>query len=442
MANNLIFDHFIPDSKPKLISEELTSGGKKWYSVGIAQKFTENRNGRIYPRSLWEKMLNNLEFQDRMKRKVLLGCLGHPQDGHFEPRHSATAIVEMWIERDYVMVKREIFPTPEGKILMTLIDCGVQLGISSRGYGSEEKNEDGVAVVSDDFVLEGFDDVIDNSVIEAIPVTMKENISKKLVSLVESFNKEDLNAIDTVKILSEKLQPTTSPVQVSKSELGDSILFRENFNINMPNNLENELKEARKQLTEANKQLQESKTQTLLEEKDRKIKEMTERYEASLKLAASLEAKISKTESQLAESNNRFSGLSKKYEAAKAVINDAIEYKEHVDSKLADLEGLEERATKVIASLLREMDQSKTRRLEAYKKNTLKRIPKKMRGSVSALLSEAKSVKSIRKIVEGLDLTSTRRVVRRKKGDKVSLEESSTARLDPLMARIASKNRT
>ena len=51
--------------------------------------------------------------------------------------------------------------TPNGKTLKALIDEGVTVGVSSRGYGSVKMNEDGNDVVQDDYVLMTFDVVSD-----------------------------------------------------------------------------------------------------------------------------------------------------------------------------------------------------------------------------------------------------------------------------------------
>ena len=71
-------------------------------------------------------------------------------------------MTEVWWDGKSVMGKIKVLDTPSGKTLRSLIDSGVQVGISSRGTGSvSERN--GVTVVEDDFNLICFDIVSDPS---------------------------------------------------------------------------------------------------------------------------------------------------------------------------------------------------------------------------------------------------------------------------------------
>jgi len=91
------------------------------------------------------------------------------------------------------MAKIKVLPTPSGKILQTLVESGVKLGISSRGLGSTHQNG-GVTIVDDDFQLICFDMVSEPSTPEAF--MMKEH-----KQLAESKNRLDkINSILT-KIL-------------------------------------------------------------------------------------------------------------------------------------------------------------------------------------------------------------------------------------------------
>ena len=57
------------------------------------------------------------------------------------------------------MGKAQILDTPMGKIAKSLLDEGVQLGVSSRGMGSIDKQE-GVSIVRDDFMLTTAADIV------------------------------------------------------------------------------------------------------------------------------------------------------------------------------------------------------------------------------------------------------------------------------------------
>jgi hypothetical protein len=72
----------------------------------------------------------------------------------------------MSFDGDNVMGKAKILDTPYGKIVKSLIDDGVKLGVSTRGMGTlEEKN--GVKMVKEDFMLTAVDVVADPSAPDA-----------------------------------------------------------------------------------------------------------------------------------------------------------------------------------------------------------------------------------------------------------------------------------
>ena len=71
-------------------------------------------------------------------------------------------ITEMWWDNKNVMGKAKVLDTPSGKILRSLVDSGVTLGISSRGMGSVTESN-GQTTVEEDFQLICFDFVSEPS---------------------------------------------------------------------------------------------------------------------------------------------------------------------------------------------------------------------------------------------------------------------------------------
>jgi hypothetical protein len=82
------------------------------------------------------------------------------------------------------MGKMQVLETPSGKILRSLVDSGVSIGISSRGLGSVKENA-GKTIVEDDFQLICFDIVSEPSTPGAF--MMQENKNR----LNEVFTKAD-----------------------------------------------------------------------------------------------------------------------------------------------------------------------------------------------------------------------------------------------------------
>ena len=82
----------------------------------------------------------------------------------------------------------EILDTPCGKILQSLIEAGVTLGISSRGVGSTKKSGDH-QIVQDDFQLICFDIVSEPSTPGAFMMNESRVISGR--ELKKTFTKSD-----------------------------------------------------------------------------------------------------------------------------------------------------------------------------------------------------------------------------------------------------------
>lgn len=92
-------------------------------------------------------------------------------------------ITKMWWEGDDLMGEVEILSTPSGNILMSLLNAGITLGISSRGVGSvkevfNESDNQKYAEVQEDFELIAFDFVSNPSTHGAYMIPIKESVDK------------------------------------------------------------------------------------------------------------------------------------------------------------------------------------------------------------------------------------------------------------------------
>lgn len=151
-------------SDVKLLQEwspfSLTEGGEgrirkeggRYMMSGILQKADVlNQNGRIYPFAVLNREVEN--YQKFIRENRALGELDHPAESVIELKNVSHIIREAYMD-DGGIVKGnlEVLDTPAGKILKSLVDSGVTIGISSRGVGST-KNEGGRAIVQEDFQL-------------------------------------------------------------------------------------------------------------------------------------------------------------------------------------------------------------------------------------------------------------------------------------------------
>ncbi len=145
--------------EPVEILVEEKDGKKDTYIKGVfLQTEITNRNGRMYKFGTMNREVQkyNEEF---IKRGRALGELGHPDGPTINLDRVSHKIVELTPEGHNFIGKAKLLETPMGKIAKSLLEEGVQLGVSSRGLGSLKK-ENGNSVVADDFVLSTAADIV------------------------------------------------------------------------------------------------------------------------------------------------------------------------------------------------------------------------------------------------------------------------------------------
>lgn len=136
------------------------------YLTGVIQRAkSKNQNGRIYPREVLEREIEN--YQKIVRDNRACGELDHPEDSVVNLKNVSHIMTKVWWDGNDVMGKCKVLNTPSGQILRSLVDSGVTLGISSRGMGSVHEDRQGNTIVEDDFNLICFDFVSDPSTIGA-----------------------------------------------------------------------------------------------------------------------------------------------------------------------------------------------------------------------------------------------------------------------------------
>jgi len=170
------------------IKESKALNGGKTILRGIIQRAdTLNQNGRIYPRAILEREIIN--YQKFIRENRALGEIDHPAESVVELKNVSHIVREARMENDTVYGVIELLDTPGGKILQSLVESGVTLGISSRGVGSTRKQGDSV-IVEDDFQLICFDMVSEPSTPNAF-LHLNESKLIKTSDLNSTFNKSD-----------------------------------------------------------------------------------------------------------------------------------------------------------------------------------------------------------------------------------------------------------
>jgi len=142
----------------QILTEE-KDGKKNLYIEGVfLQSEIKNRNGRIYPFSVLEKEVNRYN-EEYVKTGRALGELGHPDGPTVNLDRVSHRITSLKAEGNNFIGKAQILATPMGSIAKSLLEEGVKLGVSSRGMGSIDRQEN-ANYVMDDFMLATAADIV------------------------------------------------------------------------------------------------------------------------------------------------------------------------------------------------------------------------------------------------------------------------------------------
>lgn len=210
------------------INETTGLPSKKYKIKGIFSTIGEkNRNGRIYPKHLWEK--NVREYQEVIETGSInrLGEWQHPPRSNIDPMKGVIAIDKLYIDQTgkYVMGEATLLDNEQARQLKSLIDNGIKLSVSSRSLGSVKNG------IVEDFKLITYDvvdtpsdynatmnglvesyqlnegilmdkefDIVDDKIVE-----VKKSSAKKKKSIKEDDSKdtEDKEIKDEVEILND-----------------------------------------------------------------------------------------------------------------------------------------------------------------------------------------------------------------------------------------------
>lgn len=144
----------------KLVTEASEDGKKRHFIEGVFMQFDlQNKNGRVYPKSVMEKEVNRY-VESYVNKNRAYGELGHPQGPTINLDRVSHIIKELNSDgKNNVYGKALVMETPMGKIVQNLLQEGASLGVSSRGMGSL-KERGGTMEVMDDFHLATAADIV------------------------------------------------------------------------------------------------------------------------------------------------------------------------------------------------------------------------------------------------------------------------------------------
>jgi hypothetical protein len=172
-----------------------SSGGIVKFKGKFQEAEKVNKNMRMYT---FEVLNTNVKsLQECISKGGLIGELDHPTDSIIHFANASHKVTKLWWEGKVLMGEGIILNTPSGKILKSLINDGVRVGISSRGVGNGKVNEEGILVIGESYKLITFDAVADPSTSQAFQerVVSKESMDSIPVSLENSFEKNESSCI-------------------------------------------------------------------------------------------------------------------------------------------------------------------------------------------------------------------------------------------------------
>lgn len=179
---------------------------KNYYIQGVfATIGVRNKNGRVYPRRVWEPEVKKFQKKIQENSVECLGEWNHPYNSRVDPIKSVIKIVELYIDGDKVMGRAKIIDNKNNPIvgqIKALIDEGIKFGISSRGVGDVDSNNNVT-----EFRLITFDLVSQPSDVNAGNLKgVKESLNEEYEIVDDRIVKVDREHFDK---LSENISTTT-----------------------------------------------------------------------------------------------------------------------------------------------------------------------------------------------------------------------------------------
>jgi hypothetical protein len=191
VGNNMTSKMLVEATSPVLLTivEGKSSEGKIYARGEFGRVDVPTANGRIYPRKLMEREINRLKEDIASRSVSMCGCCDHPADGKTSIKEISHVVTDLSIGEDGIVYgEAEVLDkTPAGKVLRGLIESGIKVGVSSRGYGSTSPVRGKLQgeEVQDDFVLKTYDFVSDPAMRTAIPAIYTEDVDEP--SLAQMF---------------------------------------------------------------------------------------------------------------------------------------------------------------------------------------------------------------------------------------------------------------
>lgn len=172
------------------LNESVTDRGLTKFKGKFQEAEAVNKNKRIYPFAVLDENVKKLK--PIIEARGLIGELDHPTDSIIHFDKCSHIVTKLWWDGNNLMGEGEILNTPYGKILKSLLNDGVRVGISSRGVGNGRSDENGILVIGESYKLITFDAVADPSTHSAF---QEKVVSAKKEGYVPTENQTSLKNV-------------------------------------------------------------------------------------------------------------------------------------------------------------------------------------------------------------------------------------------------------
>lgn len=209
-------------SNGKVLTEQFTSAPLKYIAESADSKQSNRlgrlegpggswkeptRNDHLYSRRLWENVINSENFKEGMATRTIFAETDHPEERiDINIKEVAGVLTDLHLEPNGdVFTAFDILPTPNGRILKTLLDYGCQIGVSSRGLGDEVVIDGVNQIDPDTYEYYCHDFVVTPAVAKARPKLVesinKDRATKDFTELIENCSTK--SQLETARIVIE-----------------------------------------------------------------------------------------------------------------------------------------------------------------------------------------------------------------------------------------------
>jgi hypothetical protein len=195
------------------LNEATGKSSKTYYISGTFSTIGEkNRNGRIYPKHIWESEVSKYQSEIENNSINTLCEWEHPERTYVDPMNAIAKIVSLKVEGNKVVGKAKLLNNEKASQLKNLIDEGISIGVSSRGVGNVGKNG-----IVESFKLITYDCVAQPSDFNANTTGLTEGIENGILV------NEDFDIIDD-KIVKVKICGKETCLEESRENVEQAII--------------------------------------------------------------------------------------------------------------------------------------------------------------------------------------------------------------------------